>query len=137
MTTTFRNAFFAALALAAFPLAATPVERLEPAANLATMRRIFVEQLGGGQTSDQMRDMIIAALQNSGLFVITENQERADVTLRGSSDDKTFLENHNTSDTIGLHTDVSAHSSSKNYQSGVSAGHSTRRRPQRQRDQPH
>ena len=43
--------------------------------DLATVRRIYVEQLGGGQTSDQMRDMIIAALQNSKLFVITENQD--------------------------------------------------------------
>ena len=46
--------------------------------SLAHVNRIYIEQLGGGQTSDQMRDMIIAALQNSKLFVITENQERAD-----------------------------------------------------------
>ena len=50
-----------------------------------------------------MRDMIIAALQNSKLFIITDNQERADATLRGSSDDKIFTEEHNSSESIGLH----------------------------------
>jgi len=54
---------------------------------LANLKRIYVDQLGGGGESDALRDMIIAALQNSGLFVITENPDRADATLRGSADD--------------------------------------------------
>lgn len=105
----------------ALPLLAPSIERILPDADLGTVKRIFVEQLGGGQTSDQMRDMIIAALQNSGLFVITENQERADATLRGSSDDRIFTENHNTSDSIGLHANSSTSSSSRNYESGASS----------------
>jgi hypothetical protein len=100
---------------------APSIERIESAADLDTVKRIFVEQLGGGQTSDQMRDMIISALQNCGLFVITENHDRADATLRGSSDDIIFTENHNTSDSIGLHANTTSSSSSKNYESGVSS----------------
>ena len=38
---------------------------IQPQAALARVRRIFVDQLGGGKTSDQMRDMMIAALQAS------------------------------------------------------------------------
>jgi hypothetical protein len=71
---------------------------------LANVKRIYVDQLGGGGESDALRDMIIAALQNSGLFFITENPDRADATLRGSADDKIFMENHNTQESLGMHT---------------------------------
>ena len=71
---------------------------------LARVRRVYIDQLGGGAGSDQMRDMLFAAIQNSGLFVLTENQEKADATLKGSSDQKIFQEEHITSDSIGVHT---------------------------------
>jgi hypothetical protein len=89
---------------------------------LAQVRRIYVDQLGGGKTSDQMRDMLIAALQNSGLFVITENPERADASLKGSSDDQVFAEEHQTSDSIGFHaTDGSGSSANASYGTGSSS----------------
>jgi hypothetical protein len=98
---------------------------IEPEAtpNLARVRRIYVERLGGGSDSDQMRDMIIAALQNSKLFMITDNVDRADATLRGSSDDKIFTDEHNSSESIGLHT-TSGSGSSDNNATGI--GTSTR-----------
>lgn len=71
--------------------------------NLARVRRIYVERLGGGADSDQMRDMIITALQNSKLFLMTDNIERADGVLRGSSDDKIFTDEHDSSESIGVH----------------------------------
>jgi len=71
---------------------------------LANIKRIYVDQLGGGGESDQLRDMIIAALQNSGLFIITENPDRADASLRGSADDKIFMENHSTQESLGMHS---------------------------------
>jgi hypothetical protein len=95
-----------------------------PAPDLAHVTRIYVDQLGGGHTSDQMRDMIIAALQNSKLFAITENQERADAVLRGSADDKVYTEEHNTSDSIGLRTNSSSGQSSRAYSAGSSSDES-------------
>ncbi len=83
---------------------ALAVELHPPEVTLARVRRIYVDQLGGGKESDQMRDMLIAALQNAGMFVITENPERAGASLKGSGDDKVFEEQHNTSDSIGFHT---------------------------------
>jgi hypothetical protein len=71
---------------------------------LAKVRRVYIDQLGGGAGSDQMRDMLFAAIQNSGLFVLTENQDKADAMLKGSSDQKIFQEEHITSDSIGVHT---------------------------------
>ncbi len=95
-------------------------ERKPPACDLAGVKRVYVEQLGGGQPSDLIRDMIISAMQKTGLFVITENQETADAIIRGSADDKTFTEDHNSSDSIGLHAGDSSGSSTNNYSSGTS-----------------
>lgn len=92
-----------ALAIALAPVSAKAIEPHSPEAGLARIRRIYVDQLGGGKESDQLRDMVITALQNAGLFVITENPERADASLKGSGDDKIFTEQHITSDSIGFH----------------------------------
>ncbi|HYA17557.1 MAG TPA: hypothetical protein VEF06_08835 [Bryobacteraceae bacterium] len=106
-------------------LAASCLLALENAAlpPLASVKRIYVEQLGGGSGSDQMRDMIIAAIQNSGLFTITENQERADAIVRGSADDRIYTEEHNTSDSIGVHGSTASGSSSGNQMAGTASVH--------------
>jgi hypothetical protein len=90
--------------------------------SLGHVRRIYIEPLTGGDTSNQMRDMIIAALQNSKLFTITDNLERADAFLRGSSDDKVFTDEHSTSDSIGFHaTTGSGSSANSTYGTGSSS----------------
>src|SRR5581483_10291045 len=95
-----RNLLPAMFWILLFPVFAPSVERKTSASDLASAKRIYIEQLGGGQSSDQMRDMIISAVQNSGLFVITENQETADAIIKGSADDKIYTENHVSSDSI-------------------------------------
>ncbi|MES1261960.1 MAG: hypothetical protein ABUS49_09500 [Acidobacteriota bacterium] len=103
----------AVLAFFAPPPAVLAVELHPPAVPpLARVRRIYVDQLGGGAGSDQMRDMLIASMQHSGLFVLTENPERADATLKGSSDQKFFTDEHQTSDSIGIHASEGTGSSS-------------------------
>jgi hypothetical protein len=67
---------------------------------LLGLRRVFVDRFGGGETAAQMRDMIISSLQNSKLFVITENPDRADAILRGSAEDLVFNEVHTSSDSL-------------------------------------
>ena len=105
---------FPVLLLLACPWLAAGIEPEPTQPSLAHVRRIYIEPLGGGETSGQMRDMIIAALQNSKLFVITDNLERADAILRGSSDDKIFTDEHSSSDSIGLHATSGGGSSSNN-----------------------
>jgi hypothetical protein len=128
-----RRSVFAAI-LAARLLAG--VESRNPDATLAEVKRIYVDQLGGGATSDQMRDMLISALQGSGLFAITENPERADAIVKGSSDDKVFTQDHITSDSIGVHAGQSSgthnavsigtsSSSDRNVSAGVSESESS------------
>ena len=104
--------------LLVFPWLASSVEPRPIAPDLALVKRIYIDQIGGGHTSDQMRDMIIAALQNSKLFVITENPDHADATLRGSADDKIYNEQHDSSESVGLHTSSGSGSGTSSSMSG-------------------
>jgi hypothetical protein len=119
------NALLLLLIFALLPRFAPAVERQEGSPELARVKRVYVDQLGGGAMSDQMRDMIMAALQNSGLFIVTEKPESADATIRGSADDKVFNEEHDSSDSIGLRTNTGNSGSSRsNMTSSVSSSRS-------------
>ena len=104
-----------------YPLNVFAVESRPTEAALAEVKRIYVDQLGGGKTSDQFRDMLMSSMQSSGLFVLTENPERADATLKGSGDDLIFTDEHNTSDSLGVHANTGGGSSSHALNSGVSS----------------
>jgi hypothetical protein len=67
-------------------LAALLLASLAHAGELARVRVIHVEDLGGSDAG-AIRDMIIAAVHRTGLFVMTENPEAADATLRGAAED--------------------------------------------------
>lgn len=70
---------------------------------LVTVRRVYIDRLTGGETAAQMRDILMASLQGSGLFVLTENQDRADAVLRGAAEDLVFNEVHASSDGVNAH----------------------------------
>ena len=70
---------------------------------LPKIRRVFVDRLSGGESAAQMRDLIITALENSKLFVITENQERADAFIRGSAEDLIYTEQYKSSEDVSMH----------------------------------
>ena len=59
---------------------------------LLRIRRLHVQELSGGEAANQIRDMIIAALQTAGFFAVTENAERADAFLKGTAEDLVFNE---------------------------------------------
>ena len=73
---------------------------------LLTMRRVFVDRLTGGETAAQMRDILISSMQGAKLFILTENQERADAILRGAAEDLIFTEAHNSSDSLNAHANA-------------------------------
>ena len=70
------------------------------------MRRICVEPLSGDRSAAQIRDMIIAALQQSGAFQLTENPHRADAILKGSAEDLVFTESFESRDGLNLRAGV-------------------------------
>ena len=93
------------IALAFLLLAATEID--DHPQQLLQIKRIYVDRLNGGDTAMQIRDMLIAALQGSKLFVITENQERADAFLRGTGEDLIFTDTFQSSDGINAHANAS------------------------------
>ncbi len=100
------SATAAAAAPAAAPTVPSTSVEVDSLRGLLTLKRVYVDRFTGGETAAQMRDMIISSLQNTGLFVITENQEKADATLRGSGEDLVFNETHSSSDSLNVHSSL-------------------------------
>jgi hypothetical protein len=95
----------------------TPVEEAG-LRQLLVIRRVYVDRLTGGETAAQMRDMLVSSLQGTKLFVITENQERADAFLRGAAEDLVFTDVHSSSEGINARTNLGTSRSARGY-SGV------------------
>ncbi len=74
----------------------------DPSAQLLNVRRVYVDKLTGGETAAQMRDLLITALQGSKLFIVTENEARADAFLRGAAEDLIYTDTFKTSDNISV-----------------------------------
>ena len=73
---------------------------------LLEIRRVYVDRLTGGETAAQMRDILLSSLESSKLFVLTENQERADAILKGAAEDMVFTEVHSSSDSVNARANV-------------------------------
>jgi hypothetical protein len=72
----------------------------ETLVRLLDVRRVYVDRLTGGETASQIRDMIIASLQSTRLFIVTEDEARADAILRGSAEDLVFTDTFYNSDSL-------------------------------------
>lgn len=79
----------------------------DPGARLLRVRRLYVDRFGGGEGAGQIRDMVIASLQRSGLFLITENPDRADAVLRGSAEDLVYTDVFQSSEAVGARNQAS------------------------------
>jgi hypothetical protein len=116
------------LGQAAPAAAPAPAGALEEQAllQLLKVKRVYVDRMAGGETASQMRDMIISSLQTARLFVLTENQDRADAVLRGSAEDLVFTDTFQTSDGVdaraGLGTGMSGSGSTRRGGRPISAG---------------
>jgi len=78
----------------------------ESAGKLAKVRRIYVDILTGGDTALQIRDLLMTSLQKSKQFLITEDEEKADATLKGAGSDEIFTDTFQSSDGINAHSQV-------------------------------
>ena len=124
------------MAAADGPAAPTPIEEAG-LRQLATVRRVYVDRLTGGETAAQMREILISAMDGSKLFILTENQGRADAVLRGAAEDLVFTEQHQSSDNLNAHVNAGTGRTSSRSASGPYGGvgvgegesdHSTERR---------
>ena len=94
---------------------------------LLEIRRVFVDHLTGGETAAQMRDILMSSLESSKLFVLTENPERADATLKGAAEDLVFTEVHSSSDSLNARANFGtgrATSTSRGANAGLGVGES-------------
>jgi hypothetical protein len=82
---------------------------------LLVIHRVYVDRLTGGETAAQMRDMLVSSLEGTKLFVITENQERADAFLRGAAEDLVFTDVHSSSEGINARTNLGTSRSARGY----------------------
>jgi hypothetical protein len=73
---------------------------------LLGVRRIFVDRLTGGETAAQMRDLLVSSLEGVKLFVLTDNQERADAFLRGGAEDLVFTDIYSSSEGINARANI-------------------------------
>lgn len=73
---------------------------------LLGIRRVYVDRLTGGETAAQMREILISSLEGTKLFILTENQERADAVLHGGAEDLVFTEVHTSSDSVNAHANL-------------------------------
>ncbi len=97
------------------------------AAQILTLKRVYVDKLTGGETAAQMRDLIISSLQGAKLFVLTENPERADAILRGAAEDLVYTDTFQSSEGVDLRGAIgtgsrSTRTSSGGIGRGISAG---------------
>jgi hypothetical protein len=129
----------AALALPVHADLAAAPQSIEDAGlrQLLTMKRVFVDHLTGGETAAQMRDIIIGSLEQSKLFIVTENQEKADAVLRGAAEDLVYTDTHSSSDGINAKLNVGSGKGAPGYRTDQTGGlgfgenesdHSTQRR---------
>lgn len=84
----------------------------EPLA-LGQVKRIHVDRLSAGEGSEQIRDMLLSALGATGLFVLTENPDRADAFLRGGAEDRVFQETFDFRDGVDGRAQVGTGSNSR------------------------
>lgn len=101
------------------PQPAQAQEDLSP--QILAVKRVYVDRLTGGETAAQMRDLIITALQNSKLFVVTENPERADTFLRGAAEDLIYTDDFQSSDSVDVRGGASTGTRDGSYRTGVNS----------------
>ena len=87
---TFAGPFYQAQKLAQEPIAE----------NLVSVKRIYVAQLTGGIQADALRELIIASVNSTKLFILTDNSERADAILKGAADDRTFTDTFDSNESL-------------------------------------
>jgi hypothetical protein len=87
------------------------------AANLLEVKRIYVEPLAGTAPAQTLRELIIAGLDSTKLFVLTDNPDRADAILKGAADDKAFTDDFDTDSSMSDRTDAGIYSGARSSKS--------------------
>lgn len=86
--------------------------------SLLHVKRIYVAQLVGGTQADALRELIIASLDSTKLFILTDNEQRADAILKGAADDHTFTDTFDSDESISTRENGGKSGSGNQYTRG-------------------
>jgi curli biogenesis system outer membrane secretion channel CsgG len=102
----------------------SPQQKIDPeiAAKLVKVKRIYIESFGDDKESQQLQAMVIDALVATKRFIVTENKDKADATLKGTGLEKTFQEVHATGEATSVGAASGGASASVNGSSGSASG---------------
>jgi hypothetical protein len=67
------------------------------------VKRVYVAQLTGGAQAAALRELIIASLDSTKLFILTDNADRADAVLKGAADDHAFTDTFDSQESVSSH----------------------------------
>jgi hypothetical protein len=98
---------------------------LSPDEKLLHVKRIYVDSFGEDSIAKQIQATIIDSLNASKRFVVTENKEKADATLRGAGLEKTSQETYAHSEATAVGTAAGSHSGSISGSGGTISGSSS------------
>ena len=98
------------LCSASFGEAAEPSLKDAQLLKLLDIKAIYVDPLNG-TGSEEIRDMLIGSLHRTGLFLVVEDEERADAFVRGAAEDLIYSDYYTSRD--GLNVRGSASSSER------------------------
>lgn len=103
--------------------------------NLLAVKRVYVEALNGDGSAEAIRELLISSLEQSHLFLITENPDRADAVLRGAANDKGYVDSFDSQEGItgraslgGIASSSGTGSRGSSANAGVSVGEDDSRR---------
>lgn len=91
--------------------------------SLLDVKRVYVAQLTGGPQADALRELIIASLDATKLFVVTENQDKADAVLKGAADDHAFTDTFDSDESLNSRENGGKSSASNSSYSSRSGGY--------------
>ena len=90
---------------------------------LLDIKRIYVAPLTGGKESAALRDLIIAGLDSTKLFILTENADRADAILKGAADDNTFTDSFDSGESVNAHETLGKYGSGSSASTRTGGGY--------------
>jgi hypothetical protein len=93
-----------------------------PVTSLLEVKRIYVAPLIGGVGAASLRELMIASLDSSKLFLITDNPDRADAILKGAADDQTFTDTFDIDQGLNARQSLAVGSGKTRSANGISAG---------------
>ncbi len=83
---------FALIFFGIVPVRAQKAAEPTQANSMLGVKRIYVAPLTGGPSADALRELIIAGIDSTRLFILTDNPDRADAVLKGAAEDHAYTD---------------------------------------------